>query len=255
MRGNQTLHAAVVASITFCITGAASAQAPPPPKYVVTTAVISLERCGLPDSITVVIGQNDGSEQTIQDKSWTKDLGPGKRFDADATYARAYFGATSTDCQRSQSERQQDVYVGRFTLRCLDGKAKTLRVLAPAATFHYVRKMNENADCWQGSDLSEERELRGFLFSNETVRLQFGAEKADPRAPGLLIDDPSVVADLRKGLGAELDRKKVLDALAYQRDRGLLSAGPTTAPNGRVFDETNIAKAGLTTLQLRVEDR
>lgn len=258
MRGRRTLHAAVAASITFCIAGAAYAQSRPARTYIVTTAKITLKECEAPDKISAVIGQVDSSDDAIKksnERTWTVEFeDSADRFDADATYARAFFGSKTTDCQKSHPDKRGDLYVGSFTLTCQSGKTRKLTVLAPAARFHYVRKMNTASDCWQGELFREERDLRGFLASNESIRLQFGNEKPDPRAPGLLINDPAVLADPRNGVGAKLDRNKILDALASQRDRGLQNVVPTNSPNARVFDEKNTAAAGLKTIQFEFKD-
>lgn len=238
------------------VTFAAHAQRAPRKRYIVTDAKVTLKDCGLPKDLTLAI-DDDVSRYTIKatgnGAEWLyKDLG---QFEAGRSPARAYFGTRTTDCQTSKPDTSTEPYRGRFLLTCLTGRTSTLTISAPAAKVAYVRAMTA---CQQGWIVDQEREVRGVLFSDgrssgENVRLQFGLETPNPDAPGLLVHDPSVIRDGRRGDEKTLDRNLVVAAVTAQRAAGRLSAWPALSPNAIDCDMKSVTEAGLTTVHLKVK--
>lgn|GEM_PF-6051581 len=245
----------LVVVLALAIAGEAAAQSAPPPVYVVTRAEITLKSCDRPQDMFIVIGHNDRNEHRVKDGDvLSLDLDPSDRFDAADTYARIRFGDTVTDCQKSSADLDpvRNVFIGRFVLTCRSGKASRLTISAPDdVDISYVRGMREARPCWLGSTIHGTGEIRAVLFSDETVRLQFDRDRPDPQSLGLLIRDPSVLADVTKPAVVELSRDQIVAAFAAQRNGGRMSAPPTNAPNGQIPEQAGVTKA-LTTLRLEL---
>lgn len=191
-----------------------------------------------------------GSEVWIGD--WHRP-DPKETFDASGRTASVRTGGARTDCRPSHSAkdpdpRAKDAWLASFTFNCYTQPVQKLEVRGePGVPISYVRRLPKDDDdeesrpCIESKDFLESPVvIMDIWFAtdqvlSETVRLQIGSKKSNLKAPGLLVNHPSVMKHVN-GRGGTLELKTLLTAFGKQRAEGLSFAPPLFAPNAYESD-------------------
>jgi len=177
-------------------------------------------------------------------------------FDTEESWFSLRLGIARTACAYSDGDRQESVGKLRFHCCRTEGRLVTITT-EKRIPFSYTREVPSNSDGKQTSGCTE---LYSFLkppfkihsvwFPDEALdsnapsdpraraeilRLQLGQPKADPKAPGLIINDQSVTKYLVQG-NETLSISNIREALRFQCSKGWMSMAPSFSADGYVAE-------------------
>lgn len=158
------------------------------------------------------------------------------------------------------SSKPEKSYLGTdvavFHFACDEQEVQQVRVdTNPTAPVSYVRwlpkspvpdKFGHDCECNEGGVFPRVGTISDVLFPSELLLLQIGRGTPDPRIPGLLVNDLTVIPHAEFGGSAHLTRIQVLTALFVQRIR---EPRPDFVPLAIDIDDIYLPKA----LDLRVK--
>jgi len=182
-------------------------------------------------------------------------------FDTELTWFSLRLGSARTVCAYSKADRPKKS--GKLSFECCRTGGHLVEISTASAReetlFSYTREVSENADGKHSPGCTEIYSFAGLRsvpissvwFSREAlpidesangtstralppaeiVRLQLGLEKADARAPGLVINDRSVTKHLSHGVST-LSVSDMREAFRSQCSRALCSMSPGLSADG-----------------------
>jgi hypothetical protein len=218
----------------------------------------------IPDRINVVLDGDETNQFTATRQNvdlWLGDSGKpsSENFNAENRTVSVRTGGSRTDCRGSRLEKDpsphvRDGWVASVTFQCYRQAVRQVSVESrPDVPVSYVRRM---AKAHQDADSRDCVEHKSFLESpttindvwfyphqlrRESVRIQIGFDEPDLRAPGLLLNHPSVMKHLKGGDGI-LDVQTIVAILDEQRAEGLSSVPPFFSSNAYLNDFERLSR-------------
>ncbi|HXA19196.1 MAG TPA: hypothetical protein VN380_19560 [Thermoanaerobaculia bacterium] len=225
----------------------------------------------IPDTIGIVLRGEEAYQFDAyrkEDGHWIGDipvtLG---MIEASNTIGSARVHGWRTDCQRSRRGMRNSARVVSFTFKCDPYKAMNADIsTAPAINFSYVRLLSSNptndgsCDCLEGGASRGKQKIQDLRFSRrsistglgpmkadpgtpfEELRLQLFAAKPSPKACGMLVNDPEVIAAARKG---PINVQGIVKLLSSQRNASKACQAPTLSTPAIAIDERTFPKGEL----------
>jgi hypothetical protein len=198
------------------------------------------------------------------------DRNPSNTFPAAGSKASVRLHRARTDCRQSYADKDPEVkdgLIARFTFRCNTQPVRQVTVQSdPDVHISYVRTLrratndDESVDCTETENsMPSKTTVEDVWFETanvpfELLRVQLGSDKSNPKAPGLLVNHPSVLKHIKKSAGTltgTLDQVRLLAAFQEQRNSGALAA-PDVSPNAYENDLARLGKLTADKKNLKV---
>jgi len=225
----------------------------------------------IPDTIGIVL---DGQEAyqfdayRKDDGHWIGDVPAAVgMIEASNTIGSARVHGWRTDCQRSRRGTRNSDRVASFTFKCDPYGAMNADIsTAPPINFSYVRLLSSNptnddsCDCLEVGASRGKQKIQDLRFSSRSIRTGLGRMKADagtpfeelrlqllaakpsPKACGMLVNDPEVIAAASRG---PINVQGIVKLLSLQRNANKGCQAPTLSTPAIVIDERTFPEGEL----------
>jgi hypothetical protein len=226
----------------------------------------------IPDTIGIVLDGQEAYQFDVyrkDDGHWIGDV-PATvgMIEASNTIGSARVHGWRTDCQRSRRGTRNRDRVASFTFKCDPYDAMNADIsTAPAVNFSYVRLLpanptiDDSCDCVEVGASRGKQKIPDLRFASrsigtvlgrrmkadpgtpfEELRLQLLATRPSPKACGMLVNDPEVIAAASRG---PIKVQRIVKLLSSQRNANKGCQAPTLSTPAIVIDEQTFPEGEL----------